>query len=152
MANGYETEYDEKAKKSFEGIYKHAQEFKGISFKNGKKVFNDEYNNSQPWNGITNEYDLSENIKQFTREIREGKPVNRSGYIFKRNGSGESLTDIEAYNEYEEQQILQQGEFEQDEAYQQQEVERWLNTKTQRAAKTTMIGPIILALHGLKES
>ncbi|MDR4167154.1 hypothetical protein [Bacillus paranthracis] len=89
--DGQGTFYNEQGQKVFEGIRKEYVRYKGISFVNGREVFNGEYKDSKPWNGITNGYNLSEEVKSFSGMIRDGQPVNGTGMIFKVNNYGEDF-------------------------------------------------------------
>lgn len=100
--DGQGTSYNEQGQKIFEGIWKEHVRYNGTSFKDGKEIFNGEHKYSKPWNGITNRYDLSEEVKDFSGRIRDGQPVNGTGKIFKVNNYGEDFVEQQERRWHEE--------------------------------------------------
>ncbi|MCU5490387.1 hypothetical protein OCA95_28870 [Bacillus cereus] len=103
--DGQGTSYNEQSQKMFEGIWKEHVPYNGTSFKDGKVMFNGEHKDSKPWNGITNRYDLSEEVKDFSGSIRDGQPVNGTGKIFKVNNYGENFVEQQERRWNEEMNI-----------------------------------------------
>ncbi|HDR6284140.1 TPA: hypothetical protein QCU33_000063 [Bacillus cereus] len=135
MMHGNGILYDGSGEKLFEGIFENEIEVKGIKYSKGREIFNGEYKFGIPWNGKATKYDLSEEVKKFTGEIREGKPIKGNGLLFKRNSDGEDLASLQAYKEYEEEQLA----LEEDDEYQRlrfEEYEKYQNLQIRRNYRT----------------
>ncbi|OKO50959.1 hypothetical protein ABH17_026945 (plasmid) [Bacillus toyonensis] len=128
---GYGITYSNKGYKTFEGILEDEMRVKGIGYIKGIEYFNGEYKNGNPWNGLVTKYSLSEEVKEFTGEICEGRPINGKGLYFKRNNHGEDLVALEERREFEEARYeieddyeYQQVMYEQQKDYQNAEIRR----------------------------
>lgn len=115
--DGQGTSYNEQGQKTFEGIWKEHVRYNGTSFKDGKEMFTGEYKDSKPWNGITNRYDLSEEVKEFSGEIRDGQPVNGTGKIFKVNNYGEDFVEQQEREWNEEMHFYDHIDESEDDSY-----------------------------------
>ncbi|EEM14150.1 MULTISPECIES: hypothetical protein [Bacillus] len=115
--DGQGTYYNEHGSVEFVGILKNGFKINGIEFINGIQSFKGEYKYSKPWNGITNNYNLSNQIKKFTGEIYEGTPINGEGLIFNRDSDGKDLDALQAYEELLEEKVEEEAGFEESPAY-----------------------------------
>ncbi|WP_329767497.1 hypothetical protein [Bacillus nitratireducens] len=126
--DGQGTLFNEDGQKLFEGIWKEHVFYNGVGFEKDKELFKGEYKNRMPWNGIATACDLSFEVKNFTGEIREGKPVTGEGLLFKIDGYGQTLERMRREEEHQVEQIEASAQEEPDiEQYKQElENEAWL--------------------------
>ncbi|MEK5304460.1 hypothetical protein NSQ69_27255 [Bacillus sp. FSL R10-2201] len=117
LINGQGSYYNEHGSVEFEGILKNGLKVNGIEFINGIQCFKGKFKYSKPWNGIANNYDLSYQVKKFTGEIHEGTPINGEGLIFNRDSEGKDLFDLQAYEEWQEEKVEEEAQFEESPAY-----------------------------------
>ncbi|AMQ05228.1 hypothetical protein [Sporosarcina psychrophila] len=125
--HGHAKNYNDKGKIIFDGEYEHSRAIKGKLYRDGKLEFDGELYNGDPWSGKSFENDLDKiNVKKFTGEILEGKPVEGNGLIFKRSAEASSLNELEAIEEMDEVWHYQHEEQMLSEEYE-EEHSRWHN-------------------------
>ncbi|MED3928362.1 hypothetical protein P4594_25275, partial [Priestia megaterium] len=106
LKDGEGIQYNENGTISLKAKYEKNAPVEGILYKDGKILFEGTFKDFRPWNGQTFNYDFSqERVKEFTGEIRDGKPYKGMGYLFKRNDQGQDLAYMDAQEEYWEQQV-----------------------------------------------
>ncbi|HDR4393595.1 TPA: hypothetical protein QCP61_005765 [Bacillus cereus] len=120
---GQGTSYNDKGDKEFEGIWKNNNPHNGTKYISYKKVFNGEFRNGHPWTGTAYGLNLSYKVKQFKGELHEGQPINGTSLFFNRDKEGQTLYDLEAYEEWQEENAEEQARAEEDPKYIESQIE-----------------------------
>ncbi|PDZ59276.1 hypothetical protein [Bacillus thuringiensis] len=120
---GRGTSYNDKGYKEFEGIWKNSKPHNGTKYISYKKVFKGEFRNGHPWTGTADGLNLSYKVKKFEGELFEGQPINGTGLFFNRDKEGQTLFDLEAYEEWQEENAEEQARAEEDPKYMESQIE-----------------------------
>ncbi|PFU71346.1 hypothetical protein [Bacillus thuringiensis] len=120
---GQGTSYNDMGFKEFEGIWKDNNPYNGTKYISYKKAFKGEFRNGHPWTGTAYGLNLSYKVKQFKGELHEGQPINGTGLFFNRDKEGQTLYDLEAYEEWQEENAEEQARAEEDPKYIESQIE-----------------------------
>ncbi|MGM1745201.1 hypothetical protein ACS2GR_25650 [Bacillus cereus group sp. BceL177] len=122
---GRGTSYNEMGQKEFEGIWKNNNPLNGTKYISYKKVFEGEFRNGHPWTGTADGLNLSYKVKKFKGELYEGQPINGTGLFFNTDKEGQTLSDLEAYEEWQEENAEEQARAEEDPKYMESQIESY---------------------------
>lgn len=133
---GRGTSYNDMGYKEFEGIWKNNTPFNGTKYISYKKVFKGEFRNGHPWTGTADGLNLSYKVKKFEGEVYEGQPINGTGLFFNRDKEGQTLFDLEAYEEWQEENAEEQARAEEDPKYMESQIESHASMENSNRRRT----------------
>ncbi|MGN4741336.1 hypothetical protein [Bacillus cereus group sp. MYBK227-1] len=116
---GEGTSYYSNGEIEFKGSWNQDYIDNGIQYSNGKKTFEGKFKLTKdsstfsgiiakPWTGIVTNYDISFEIKDFTGEIYNGKPITGHGDFLYLDSQGRDFKEYQ----HDEMQALERAEYE----------------------------------------
>lgn len=133
---GRGTSYDDMSYKEFEGIWENNNPLNGTKYISNTKVFKGEFRNRHPWTGTAYGLNLSYKVKKFKGELYEGQPINGTGLFFNRNKEGQTLFDLEVYEEWQEENAEEQARADEDPKHIESQIESYAIMENNRRRQT----------------